>query len=230
MNFADVIPTRTTATSALAISELARARSLIDSFGRLQWLPEIGIGWYPVEAKPYNGEYWEKYRALDTTSTGDALTACRIAFVRAHYRGPIVDVGVGGGRFVEDHPEAKGYDINPSAVTWLKGRGAYLDPNLDVVEAATFWDSIDHIHDPAPILGNVRRYAFVSLPIFVDADHVLRSKHYKPMEHCWYFTRSGFVRFMDRFGFTMIDHSTIEQMAGREDIESFAFKRRDTNE
>jgi hypothetical protein len=185
----------------------------------------VGIGWYPVEAKPYNGEYWEKYRALDGTSIGDALTACRIALVRSHFRGGVLDIGIGGGRFVMDHPSALGFDINPSAVSWLKGRRAYLDPYTNKFEAATFWDSLEHIHDPAPILGNVRRYVFVSLPIFTDVEHVLRSKHYKPQEHCWYFTRAGFVRFMDHFGFRMIDHSTIEQMAGREDIESFAFER-----
>jgi Methyltransferase domain len=145
--------------------------------------------------------------------------------VRSHYRGTIVDVGIGGGRFVKDHADAFGFDINPAAVKWLKINRAYCDPYSEVVEAATFWDSLEHIHDPAPVLANIRRFVFVSLPIFQGAEHVLRSKHFRPDEHCWYFTRGGFEWFMHRFGFRRIDHSVIEQMAGREDIESFAFER-----
>jgi Methyltransferase domain len=231
MNSAAVIPIRTTATSEFEISQIGRGRLLLDSFAKLHWLPEAGIGWYPVEANPYNAEYWDKYRALDSTASGDALTACRVSLVRSHWRGPVVDVGIGGGRFVQDHHDAFGFDINPSAVAWLKGRKRYCDPHSNSIEAATFWDSLEHIHDPAPILENVRRFVFVSLPIFDDVAHVLRSKHFKPAEHCWYFTRTGFDRFMRRFGFRMVDHSTIEQSAGREDIESFAFERvREVNE
>ena len=137
----------------------------------------------------------------------------------------MVDIGIGGGRFVTEHPNAKGFDINPEAVAWLQWTGNWVDPYSSIVEAATFWDSLEHIHDPRPLLRNVRRYCFVSLPIFKDCNHILRSKHYRQDEHCWYFTRRGIVLFMKAFGFEQIKVCTMEQACGREDIETFVFGR-----
>lgn len=201
----------------------------------LQWLPELGIGWYPVTEQPYDASYWHRYRALDRTPTGEALTALRLELVRKHWGGDLVDVGIGGGRFVEERMQQHverlctwGFDVNPLAVEWLHGRAAYLDPSRNPISAATFWDSLEHIHDPAPVLANISRFAFVSLPIFTGPEHVLRSKHYRRDEHCWYFTRDGFARFMRSFGFELVEHNFMEQAAGREDIETFVFKRETT--
>ncbi len=205
---------------------IERGRSLLDSFGQLRWLPECGIGWYPVQAQPYDEHYWEKYRGYDNTVIGAKLTACRIDLVQRYHRGSVVDIGIGGGRFVRSHPSARGFDVNPSAIEWLCNAGKWTDPRASIVEAATFWDSLEHIHDPTSILRNVRRYCFVSLPIFADCDHILRSKHFRPDEHCWYFTRAGFGTFMKQFGFDQVEHCTIEQACGREDIESFVFERK----
>ena len=49
-----------------------RADGLWDSWraDRLQWLPEHGIGWYPVTANPYGDGYWMNYRKLDDTPIG----------------------------------------------------------------------------------------------------------------------------------------------------------------
>jgi hypothetical protein len=94
------------------------------------------------------------------------------------------------------------------------------------VDAVTFWDSLEHIHDPGPLLANVRRFVFVSLPVFSGPDDVLRSKHYKREEHCWYFTQRGLRNFMWEFGFQFVAGNNMEQAAGREQIESFVFERR----
>lgn len=189
-------------------------------------MPELGIGWYPVTAQPYDDAYWEKYRRYDASPIGDALTACRLAIVR-RYCGdrPVVDVGIGGGRFVQEHGNAQGFDVNPRAVEWLKARKKFFDPYKSEVDSLSFWDSLEHIHNPEGLLRRVQKFVFVSLPIFRDADHVLASKHFRPDEHCWYFTRSGFLIFMARFGFHPIEESTMEQDAGREDIMTFAFAR-----
>lgn len=191
-------------------------------------MPEDGIGWYPVEAQPYDLSYFEKYRSYDATPTGELLTNCRLDLVYRHHSGSVIDIGVGGGRFVLEHSSARGFDINPEAVEWLKGVKKWADPYApnERIEAATFWDSLEHIHDPAPLLRNIRRFCFVSLPIFKDCNHILRSKHFRKDEHCWYFTRRGFERFMRSFDFAFVDHCTMEQAAGREDIESFVFERR----
>ncbi|MEO8101337.1 MAG: methyltransferase domain-containing protein [Betaproteobacteria bacterium] len=203
---------------------------------RLQWLPELGIGWYPVSAQPYDAGYWDHYRALDLTPCGSALTAMRIALVARHWAGTVVDIGIGGGRFVEQRGKAGptfGFDINPHAIQWLIENDAWCDPFRWLpglpgglpVEAITCWDSLEHIADPGALIAWVKRFVFVSLPIFVDAADALASKHYKPAEHCWYFTRTGLARFMDGCGFAMIESNAMEQAAGREQIETFVFER-----
>lgn len=202
--------------------------SLFDSLrkARLQWLPELGLGWYPVQSDPYGATYWQRYRSLDITPTGDALTAMRMSLVDEYWEGEVVDIGIGGGKFVAERPHTRGYDVNPCAIDWLKTQGAYCDPYSEPVDAVCFWDSLEHIHDPAPLLANVRRLVFMSLPIFEGPEHVLRSKHYKPDEHCFYFTNNGLQRFMSGFGFELIHDDQREQSAGREDIGTYVFKRR----
>jgi hypothetical protein len=190
----------------------------------LAWLPELEIGWFNVVAHPYDAAYWERYRAYDATPCGAQLTAMRRALVQRHWPGTAVDIGIGGGRFVEEF-SAFGYDINPLAVDWLKARGSWLDPYRRPVDCATFWDSLEHIADPRPLLANVTRWAFVSIPIFADCDDIIRSRHYRKDEHFWYFTRAGFVEFLRMQGFALAESNCMEQSAGRAQIESFAFRR-----
>jgi hypothetical protein len=194
--------------------------------GSLQWLPELGLGWFPVEESPYDAGYWERYRRMDTTSTAESLTKARREWVRRFWSGQVCDIGIGGGRFVTDMG-ATGYDINPHAEEWLRRAGRWQNPYTSPLAAVTCWDSLEHIHDPAPLLANVREWVFASLPIFDGPDHVLRSKHYRRDEHCWYFTNAGLIWFMERQGFQFADSCTIEQDCGREDIHTYAFHRSD---
>ncbi|VVE82614.1 methyltransferase domain-containing protein [Pandoraea sputorum] len=200
--------------------------SRFDSLRRneLQWLPERGIGWYPVVDSPYDSTYWERYRRMDDTDVGRRLTQARIHWVMTFYAGAICDIGIGGGRFVSESG-ARGFDVNPDACSWLRARGSWQSPYEESVNAATFWDSLEHIHDPSPLLSNVRQWAFISLPVFEGPDHVLRSKHFRKDEHCWYFTEVGLIQFMLEHGFEMMGSSVMEQLAGREDIRSYAFRR-----
>lgn len=201
----------------------------------LVWLPEIGIGYYPVTDTPYDASYFDQYRKWDWTAIGDQLNAARVDLVRRHTGGLhgalICDVGIGGGRFVAEAAKAfpgdrvRGFDVNPVAVEWLKANDYFKDPNSEAVDVATFWDSLEHILDPEPLLKNVRKFAIVSIPVFTDAEHIKRSKHFKKSEHCLYVTRGGFIRLMDEYGFALREVNTMEQQAGREDIESFVFER-----
>jgi hypothetical protein len=135
-----------------------------------------------------------RYRDMDGTPVGMKLTAMRIEMVRRYAKGMVVDIGIGGGRFVAALPgQSKGFDINPAAVDWLKGAGRWHDPYSEPCESATFWDSLEHIHDPT--------------------------------EHCWYFTVAGIQKFMAHFGFEQLERNGMEQRAGRQQIESFVFKR-----
>lgn len=63
--------------------------------GRM-FLPELGIGRYPVPASRLNDEnYFANYQKLANTEMGRVLTLSRIELVARHYDGPILDVGIG---------------------------------------------------------------------------------------------------------------------------------------
>ena len=93
-----------------------------------------------------------------------------------------------------------------------------------------FWDSLEHIKKPWEILTQAGpdAFVFVSLPIVDGEDmleSVLASKHFKPEEHYWYFTREGFMRFAAYCGFEVVHHSDEETKIGRESIETFVLCR-----
>ena len=199
------------------------------SEGKLQWFPQLGVGFCGVtEAHIYDAAYFHNYVVRDATPTGAALTAGRVNYVRSvlgHVPSNLVDIGIGGGRFVTEG-KCLGYDINPDGIAWLKLHDRWFDPYLSPFQDATFWDALEHIPDPGPLLGNIRGTAFVSCPIYKDMAHVLRSKHFKPGEHIHYWTSEGLIDLMDWYGFDCVSVSSFEQHCGREDIGSFAFTRR----
>jgi Methyltransferase domain len=153
----------------------------------------------------------------------------RFNFVENHYRGPLVDVGIGCGAFIElrreRHRTTYGYDVNPAGLAWLEQRMLLVDPHLVSLDAITLWDVLEHIPDFQSLLANVREWLFVSVPIFADAEHALRSKHFRPEEHYWYFSRDGLVAVMTMCGFALVSESNVETELGREDIGTFAFRR-----
>jgi len=157
----------------------------------------------------------------------------RVNFVEQHYRGTLIDVGIGSGAFIEARRARRrttyGYDVNPAGIEWLEDRSLFVDPHMVSFDAATLWDVLEHIPDFQSLLANVSEWLFVSLPIFRDHEHVLRSKHFKPDEHCWYFTRDGLISTMGMCGFSLITETSIETDLGREDIGTFAFKREGMN-
>ncbi|HEX6924345.1 MAG TPA: methyltransferase domain-containing protein [Longimicrobiaceae bacterium] len=192
----------------------------------LVWLPERGVGFLRVTEAPYDAEYFAKYERYAETPMGRAITKARLDLVRRHTKTRILcDVGIGCGAFAEA-ADCCGYDINPVGEAWLRKNGRWLNPYETRVDAVTMWDTLEHIADPAPLLANVRRWVFVSLPIVPgDGPPPLDWKHLRRDEHTLYFTRDGLIRFMDAHGFACVEHSTAESLLGREDIGSFAFKR-----
>ena len=197
---------------------------------RLAWWPEIGIGWYPVEAgiEPYDQEYFERFHRDAQTQLGRALMAARCEFVERYWQGALIDIGIGSGAFIErrSHERATwGYDVNPAGIQWLMERKLFVDPYRCPFDAMTLGDVLEHIPDYPSLLANVGKWLFVSLPIFRDAEHVLRSKHFRPREHCWHFTQPGLVFAMKQCGFELVSESNVETELGREDIGTFAFRR-----
>jgi hypothetical protein len=148
----------------------------------------------------------------------------RVEFVARHYKGMLCDVGIGSGAFIICRgPLTFGWDVNPVGIQWLKQRHRYADPMITPFPAISMWDVLEHIPNFVPLLKNVGRWLFLSLPIFRDATHALGSKHFRPDEHCWYFTRDGLVWLMNKLGFMLMEENDEETKIGREDIMSFAF-------
>ncbi len=192
----------------------------------LSWCHEFGIGkGSPAIPQIYDAGYWKKYLHYDHTKLGCRLTDSRLAFVRRYFAGAsLLDVGIGGGLFVKT-ARCLGYDINPFAREWLLQEVSWSNPYNSASDAMTFWDSMEHIDQPGTVLKNCREWAFISMPIYRDVGHCLISKHFRPGEHVWYFTREGLTTFMLWQGFRLEGVANFEQRLGREDILTFAFKR-----
>ena len=196
-----------------------------DELKCLKWCEAEGVGYYPVTDHVYDAEYIEKYEKMAQTEMGEALTASRLEIVEKYvHTGSVVDIGVGAGQFM-DAAGCLGFDINQKAVRELIKAGTFINPYNVLINHATFWDSLEHIHDIAEILANIDGYIFVSLPIFKSLEHVQKSRHFRPDEHCWYFTNEGFQKFIVAHGFNVVEYSDIETELGREDIGLFVCKR-----
>lgn len=192
----------------------------------LVWMPERGMGHFPV--KDAKCEYFNEYRKLAQTEMGKAITQARIDLVESYIDNQmLVDIGIGSGDFIEKRKHLTfGYDIDRDAVAWLEKRGRYADVRSMIFPNATFWDSIEHLQCPEDILTGVKNCVFVSMPIFHDLDHLMGSKHLKKDEHRWYWTHNGFVSWMGEQGFKLFESNKMESRLGREDIETFVFRRR----
>jgi len=191
----------------------------------------------------YDVAYWDKHAAKKGGEIGKTLNRLRISMA-APYCESLLDFGIGFGEFIEEWGQrvirmngqtdrlhaAFGYDINPVAVAWLQKRNLFVDPFLGPVkvEGWTMWDVLEHVPNPSDVLSLLQenQFLFLSLPIIEKPSKVRASKHYKPGEHLYYFTRSGFLRFMDFSGFDLLEENDLENRAGREDIRSFSFRKR----
>ena len=192
----------------------------------LIWFPEKGIGYHPRPPMSYEGDYWQSYRERDATLMGALLTDARVKVVEK-FTSPLdlVDIGIGGGRFVEQFG-CWGYDVNESAVAWLRSKDRFCSPYAAPIQSVSCWDSLEHIEKPWKLLRQVHKYLFVSLPIFSDSTKITVSKHYKPGEHIWYFTHDGLIQWCAEQDFEFVEVSYIETELGREGINTYVFKRK----
>lgn len=198
--------------------------------GSFCWFEHEGVGFLdPGAGINYGDDYFAEYVERAGNEVSDALMDARCDLVARHHDGIVVDVGVGAGAFVDRRSERGqatfGHDVNPAAIHWLIERGLWWDVWETPAPAATFWDVLEHFEDPSSVLARVDGLAFVSIPIFRDLAHALSSKHYKPGEHVWYFTERGLIEFFGACGFELIEACRVEEVLGREDIGSFAFRR-----
>lgn len=192
----------------------------------LIWCPEKGIGFHPQEPMSYEHDYWEKYLVMDDTPLGDSLTKARKELVDWYYSGAVVDVGIGGGKFVTAMgAEGFGYDVNKDAINWLVENNRFCDPYSGDVDCITCWDSLEHIPDPKALINKVKRWVFVSLPTFENPNTIIKSKHYRPGEHIWYWSDLGIIKWFKELGFINVEKNSMETELGREAISTYVFRR-----
>jgi hypothetical protein len=194
----------------------------------LMLCPDFGVAYQADQSNlvAYDAAYYDKCAGYADQEIADRLNTARIEMVARWYSGKLCDVGIGSGEFIKRRPHTFGFDVNPVAIEWLK-RNDLWTQRLDEFGALTFWDVLEHVPDPVQYLQLVRlhAYVFASIPVFDDLYKVRESRHYRPGEHLYYFKRQGFIDWMNAHGFLLLEWNDYESAAGRESINSFAFKR-----
>ena len=175
---------------------------------------------------PYDQEYFDKYIRYEGTDIADAINAGRIYFCGRQKGKMVLDIGIGSGEFIKRRKRTWGYDINKAGVKWLKQQGLYTK-NFNDFDMITMWDVIEHCPSPEWYFNKFKKgmKLLTSIPIFKDLEKIRESRHYRPDEHYYYFTREGFIDYMSLYGFSLIEEADFEIGAGREEIYSFCFKK-----
>ena len=197
----------------------------------LSWDAEKEIGFYPIQDTRYDDSYYRASIENSLSPVAEELNEFRTRLVNSYVDGTVLDFGVGAGQFMRWRGNCLGYDICPKSVAELRRGKFFFDPykeDLDerAIEGVTFFDVLEHLPKPEIILDRIKeQYVFISIPIFRDRDHVLKSKHFKIHEHYWYFTQKSIREFMTSCGFELIECRDGEIKAGREDIYTYVFLR-----
>lgn len=196
---------------------------------KLDWNDELGIGLLEPDTDTvaiYDKEYFSKYFTYEDTDIGRKLNQARIDLVEKYtHSDEVLDIGIGSGQFVRE-ADCYGTDINPYAIEYLRSLEKYAEIGEgNEWEWVTMWDVLEHLPCPNDILKYVQKGVILSMPIYDSKDHVLRSKHFRPNEHIWYFTIQGLIYIMGLAGFKCLEFNRVESDIGREDIGSFVFVR-----
>lgn len=187
-----------------------------------------------TKSVPYDQAYFDKYVKYENSVIGKNLNRARVDAVKAWAKNLlIIDIGVGCGSFIKlaikESLNVFGFDVNKKAVLWLKRLGLFENPYTGKrkIFCFTFWDSLEHIPDPQKILDKIQlgSFVFISIPIFDDLGEVIKSKHYRPDEHYYYFTSPGLIKWMKTRSFKLVRKYNFENECGREGILTFLFEK-----
>lgn len=197
--------------------------------GDLRLCRDFGVAYQADQSSlaAYDEAYYNKCASYSGQEIARKINAGRVALVNAHLgTAKVVDVGIGSGEFIRNRPNTWGHDVNPAGIEWLK-RNDLWAKNLQGFAGATFWDVLEHVPTPEDYFKQLPLHAFLfcSIPLFYALGAVRASKHYRPNEHLYYFTEQGFIDWMERHGFRLLEMQDFEIQAGRESIYSFAFRR-----
>lgn len=209
---------------------IVRSYSCIPLDAELTYCPQEQIVYQNdmSQSVPYAEEYFAKYQSYEHLEIARKINQARVE-ISHRYSRFILDVGIGSGTFLQQcQVPALGFDVNNTAVAWLKDRNQYVNPYQGIpkaVDGITLWDVLEHIPEPQLLFSKIKpnTYLFASLPIFSDVTQCRTSKHYRPNEHFYYFSEVGFKTFMADSGFNFIESNDSETKAGRVSILTFVF-------
>jgi hypothetical protein len=201
----------------------------------LVWFTRLGYGYLP-QKKPfaYDMEYYLHYVELERHGLAFELSKRRAEFSDKYISDRmVIDVGIGAGTFIKvrnwkwKKANTFGTDVCEEGLLWLREQGLEYSLTGRDCEVATFWDSLEHTLDASVYLAKVKDIAVITTPEYPDnPEGVMKSKHFKPDEHIYYFTREGIENFMDYYGFELKEISEFERGVGRQDITSYIFARK----
>jgi hypothetical protein len=181
----------------------------------------------------YGQAYFEKYMNFRGSKIANQINEARIDLVSKFNCSCLLDVGIGSGEFITKTPiKTYGYDVNKFGQEWLKKRKIFIDPYINIppeVNGITCWDVIEHMQYPTNFLDLISPncYLFIAIPIINNLHFVRKSRHFRPNEHYYYFTKQGLISYLCDVGFNFLTHNELEIQAGREQIESFVFIKKD---
>lgn len=182
----------------------------------------------------YDKAYFVKYQKHAAGPLDKVINAARLAMLARHdVADDCIDVGIGCGRFIEYANEHKielcGFDVNRTAVDWLKRRRLLADPYRESFAAICLWDVLEHLPEPDKLLARVPDggLVFCCLPVINDFRWLPKWKHYRPGEHLHYWTHDGLLHWFADRGFECLESNDAETLAGREDILSYVFRKTD---
>ena len=172
----------------------------------------------------YDKDYFNKCLGYEDEEIALKINYGRAILVAFYHSGYVLDIGIGSGEFIKKRMFTFGYDINPTAIKWLKEVDLYSD-KFSNFTAFTMWDVIEHVQEPGNYFKQMKpgSYLFTSIPLFKDLNKIRESKHYRPDEHLYYFTEEGLKKWMRAHGFCFLEMCDFEKDAGREEIYSFVF-------
>lgn len=183
----------------------------------------------------YGPDYFHKYETYRESRRYGEVDSVRANLAKSANL-PVVDIGIGCGAFIEQCQQQGiqvlgGMDINPVAVKWLHERELLIESfdKLPTI-SLTMWDVLEHIQSPHEILDKMRvgDALLVSLPIYNDlCREVPDSKHYRPDEHYYYFTKWGFIKWLYEYGVTVTEYNENETLpnCGRSGIGTFVARK-----
>lgn len=179
---------------------------------------------------PYLKEYDKKTIEKSNSEISNELYKRRINLIKKYLKpdNKYLDFGCGHLKIINRIKKSYGFDINPYVVDKLVSNGKYVN-GYDVIgmfDIISFFDSLEHILDIENILKKIKRRALliIALPVF-DLKNIKKSKHYRPYEHYYYFSKNSFIKYMKKLKFELLEVNNDEIQCGREDIYTYVFRK-----